>query len=488
MSGEQTEQGGLVRRVAGQGALLFSGFAIAQGCSFARNAVIGYSLSKGDFGIAATITLALQILETLTDLGAERLIVQAEDGDNPRFIAAAHATLVGRGMLTALLLYFAAEPMARFFGIEEARWAFEISALVPLLRGFIHLDYRRKQRGLDNNSFLILEIAPQVAVLAMTAPALFVSSGYAAVVWLSVAQAALSVMTSHLLAERPYEVNLDTAFLARLVKFGWPIWLSAFPLIAVYQGDRAIIGRLFGMEALAGYTAAFMITMVPGMIVARVGHALMLPLFSETRSSLGEFTHRLKVMCEATAVAASLYAVLFIVAGGCILPLAFGPKYAGLGTVVAWLGAMWSLRMLQAVPGMALMAQGDTKPLFTAGMLRATALVLALMAATNGWGLTGVAAAGLSGEVASLIYVCWRLERIRKGLMWICLRRFAFLLPVLAGTSAIHTVLPHNPVLMVTLPLVIVISAFVTIVGLALMPGLRRLIENRTTAAPEPAA
>ena len=54
---------GLKRRVAGQGMLLFAGFGLAQGCSFARNALLGHLLSKSDFGIAATITLTLQLLE-----------------------------------------------------------------------------------------------------------------------------------------------------------------------------------------------------------------------------------------------------------------------------------------------------------------------------------------------------------------------------------------------------------------------------------------
>ena len=45
--------------------LLFTGFGVAQACSFARNSIIGYSLSKGDFGIAATITLILQLIETM---------------------------------------------------------------------------------------------------------------------------------------------------------------------------------------------------------------------------------------------------------------------------------------------------------------------------------------------------------------------------------------------------------------------------------------
>ena len=85
-------------RVARQGALLFSGFALAQAMSFARNAIVAHWLSKGDFGIAAAILLLLQLLETLSDLGADRLIVQARDGEEPRLIATAHATLVLRGV------------------------------------------------------------------------------------------------------------------------------------------------------------------------------------------------------------------------------------------------------------------------------------------------------------------------------------------------------------------------------------------------------
>lgn len=80
--------------------MLSGGFAAAQLCSFLRNALIGYALSKGDFGIAATITLVLQMLETLSDLGADRLLVQATDGDKPAMMAAAHTTLVQFGSFT----------------------------------------------------------------------------------------------------------------------------------------------------------------------------------------------------------------------------------------------------------------------------------------------------------------------------------------------------------------------------------------------------
>ena len=68
------------RRIAGQGMLLFTGFGAAQALSFVRNALIGHALSKGDFGIAAAITILLQMVETLSDLGSDRMILRIEQG------------------------------------------------------------------------------------------------------------------------------------------------------------------------------------------------------------------------------------------------------------------------------------------------------------------------------------------------------------------------------------------------------------------------
>lgn len=400
-------------RIARQGALLFSGYAVSQALSFARNAIVAHWLSKGDFGIAAAIVLLLQLLETLSDLGADRLIVQARDGDEPRLVATAHATLVLRGLLTALALFAIAAPMAHFFGIPEAQWAFAAAALVPLVKGFVSLDSRLAQRHLDNRPQMLIEALPQLAGVVLVIPAIRIFGDYSAVLWLSLAQALVAVIISHAIAARPYRLALDRAYLKRLVVFGWPIWASAFPLIAVYQGDRMLIGHLIGMEGLAAYTAAFMITMVPGLIAAKVANALMLPLLSSERDDMRAFAARFRMMAEATSLASALYLIAFIIAGGAVLPLAFGSNYTGLGALVGWLALMWSLRMLQAVPGAALLAKGITKPFFTAGMIRACGLILAFVAVKWGHGLEGAAAAGALAEFFSLAYVTWRLDRLQ---------------------------------------------------------------------------
>lgn len=482
----------LNRQLGRQGALLLSGFAVAQICSFARNALIGYGLSRGDFGIAATITIALQMLETLSDLGADRLLVQAADGDDPRLMAAAHATLLMRGIFTSALLFVTAGIVVDFFGIADAKTAFQLASLVPLIKSAMHLDSRRQQRGLQNRNYMIVEVLPQAVALLVTLPCLYLTRSYVAVVWIAILQAMLSVISSQVLAKRRYALSLEAEFVKRLIAFGWPIWLSAFPLVVVYQGDRVIVGRLLGMDALAGYSAAFMVAMVPGLLAAKVAHALFLPLLSARRDEPRAFFQRYLLMFEGTSIAAAAYVVAFVIAGADIMPLAFGPYYVGLGPVIGLLAAMWALRMVQSISGMALMAQGETRPLLIAGIIRAAALVLAWLAVTTGLGLTGVAAAGVVGECIAIAYVLVRTARDAPGIARATFARALY--PIMAGAlaAACAWTWPITGSLWVSGPVGLVLCVSALLFGLAIMPGLRAFveaqIETKSEAAQQPAA
>lgn len=473
------------RHVARQGALLFSGFAVSQALSFVRNAVIGHGLSKGDFGIAATITLILQLVETLSDLGSDRLIVQAENGDHANFVATAHTVLVARGFVIFAVLYLGAPYLAGFFAVDHAVSAFRFAAFVPLIKGFTHLDCRRAQRRLDNRPQMVMEVVPQAVALMLTLPALALTQNYAAVVWVSLLQAIVAVAVSHILAERPYKLAADEPILRRQIAFGWPILASALPLIAVYQGDRIIIARVSGMESLAAYTAAFMVTMVPGLIAAKVGHSLLLPMFSDFIRRSRSLKSRFTFLTEVTTLAAALYLAIFLVAGERLLPLVFGANYQGLGSVLGWLALMWALRMMQAVPGMALMAAGQTRPFLIAGMIRALALPVALWSALGGASIATIAAIGAAAEAMSLMYVGVRVERFEAGLGLIALSRALFIIP--AALTAYLSAQVSTGSLISDLIATIVVTLAIAGIGVAVMPSLclhaRRLLESEAAPA-----
>jgi len=396
-----TAIGELWRLLAGQTALLFSGFAIAQGCSFLRNVIVANTLARGDFGIAAIILLTMQLVETLTDFGADKMIVQADDGASRGVVATAQSFLMVRGVATAGLILATAYPLAAFYRVPEAAPAFMLVALAPLLRGFLNLDMRRAQRDLDNRPYIAVEALPQILSLAATPIALWAAPTYQAVVVIAVVQAGAAVLVSHITADQRICAGWDTHVARRMFAFTWPIWLSALPLIAVYQGDRILIGRFLGMEAVAGYSAAFMMTMVPGLIAAKVGHALLLPLLADVKHDGAALRGRVVLMTKAVGLIAVIYFTVFAIAGGPLLALTFGSAYAGLGVVVTLLAGMWALRMVQAVPGMAMMALGCTRPFLACGVVRALGLAPVYFVVASGGDLVAVAVTGLLAEAAS---------------------------------------------------------------------------------------
>ncbi|MEO1264459.1 MAG: oligosaccharide flippase family protein, partial [Pseudomonadota bacterium] len=366
---------------------------------------------RGDFGIAAVILLTLQIVETLTDMSADKLIIQADDGASQPVVGTAQSFQLIRGIATAAIILAAAYPLAAFYRVPEAGVAFMAVALAPLMKGLINLDMRREQRTLNNAPYLSVEVLPQVIALAATPLALWVAPSYAAVVIIAVVQAGSALLVASFTARKPIHFCWDADVARRMLAFSWPIWLSAIPLIAVHQGDRILIGRLIGMEAVAGYSAAFLITMVPGLVVAKVGHALLLPLLAEAKGNRNVFAARTRLMLTAAGILAFCYFAAFALIGGPLLSLVFGSAYSGLHFVVMLLAAMWAMRMVQAIPGIALMALGQTRALLSAGIIRALGLIPAYIAITLGYGLEGVAVAAVAAECASLAYITWIVAR-----------------------------------------------------------------------------
>lgn len=464
-----------VARVAAQGAVLLGGYGLSQAFSFLRNALIGHALSKGDFGIAATITMLLMLVDTLSELGAERLVVQAGDGGTERFIATTHAVMAARGLLTGLIIALAGSSIAGFFQVPEAAWTFAAAGLVPMLRGFMHLDARRAQARLDNRATMIVEVLPQAVALAATPLVLAFDTTFAAVLWLTLLQALVALAATHALARTAYRLAADADVVQRLLRFGWPIWLSGIPLVAVYQGDRILIGRMYGMETLAAYSAAFMVAMVPGLIAGKIGNALMLPILSGAQGEPRDLKHRFTLLAEATALAASAYLAVFVTLGGSILVLAFGHKYSGLGGLLSLLAAMWAARMVQAVPGMALMAAGQTHPLLVAGIIRALALPAALIVAWSGAGVERVAAMGTFGELASLVYVALRVDALQPGLAAILLLRSALIVPFGFLALALAALLPASAGLTGAIIMTALALALIAAGGLATLPALRTM-------------
>jgi O-antigen/teichoic acid export membrane protein len=348
-------------------------------------------------------------------------------------------------------IFLLAHPVAALFSVPSAAWAFRCLALVPLLRGLTHLDMYCAQREMKFVRAALPEVLSNALMVLAAWPLGYWLRSYSAVLWLGVGQAASRSVISHLVARRPYGWHWDRRYASRILSFGWPLVINSLLMFAIFQGDRVVIGsadqifhtHAYTLAALGIYSVAYSLTMVPTSAFMSVNNSLLLPVFSRLQNSRAEFLRKYSLYCQTMTLCAGSFALLFVLAGGRIITLAYGKPYQGAGAFVGWLAAMQGLRMMRVAPTQAAMARGDTKNAMVANIVRATALLGAFSVAAMAGPLIFIAICGFMGEVLALLVSVFRLNRmhsipVQDSLRPVGIFAMAVLVAMLAAGLARH--------------------------------------------------
>lgn len=385
--------------------------ALTFGCSFVRLAILARILDKADFGIAATFAITVVLVEMISNMSLDMLIVQSRDGDNLAFQGTAHLLQALRGIFNATLLLLLAWPISYFFKIPEARWAFQWLAIVPLLRGFIHLDINRLERKMNFRPKILAEVIPELLITVAAWPMAVWLKDYSAFLWLLLAKGVFTLVTSHLIAERSYRWLWQRSHLKEVVRFAWPLLLNSMLMFLSTQGDRFAIGAFYTMADLGTFSAAAALVIAAGTGLIKITNAVFLPVLSHVQDEPDSFKHRYQDIVRTLVVIAALFGPLFILFGEPVVVCIYGEKFRDAGVLVAWLGAAQALRVIRAAPTLAAIAKGDTKcPMFS-NMLRGCGFCCAFLFAYGGMPLSWIAVAALLGEVVAMIGILQLLAR-----------------------------------------------------------------------------
>jgi O-antigen/teichoic acid export membrane protein len=383
------------------GAWLTAGNALSAGASFLRNIMIARLVSVEDFGIVVLLTLTLAVVETVSNLAVDRLLIQAPDGDDPKIQATAHALQVVRGILGGIIVFLAAASIASLFKIPHVAWAFQILALVPVIRSVMHLDTVRFQREMIYRPTFWVEALPQLVSLTLAVPLAYFLRDYSAIVWAMLAQVLTQAIVTHHLASRPYRWAWERQTVLRMLTFGWPLLANALLMFAIFQGDKAVIAVAFTTEVVGWYGAAFMLSMAPAMLVTSVMQGLLLPVLSNCQDIPEEFQKRYQQVVQACLAVGLLIAAAFAVFGPELLVALFGGSYRDGTEVVILLGLTQGVRIAKAGQFVSALALASTKLPLIANLARGGALVGAIGLVSIGYGPVAVAMTGLVGEVVS---------------------------------------------------------------------------------------
>jgi len=417
--------------------VLSGGQSIAYALSFSRNIILARLLSKADFGLAATFALAVAMMDLSNRIALGRQVVQAEDGDSVTFLRTAHTFQLLAGIISAGALLLLSVPMSHLFKVPDKAWAFALLALVPAFRALGHLDFQQRQRQLEFLPSVWVELAPQIIVTALAWPLAVWIGDFRVVLILVIGKELLTLIMTHLLAREYYRWGWDRRLAERMWHFGWPLIVNGLLLFVAQQGDQMLVGGGYSLEVLALYSAGATLIAAPFSIMAHAASSVILPVLSRFQRNSSQFNREYHTCVQLSSVAGAATMVPIILVGNQILSTFYGPKYAGGGTILAWLAAGCAFRFLRIAPATAAMARADTQNPMISNLFRISSLFLGAGAVLLGAKVEFIAVSAMCGELVALLASTWCLHYHQAISATETLKSASYLATWLGGAGAL---------------------------------------------------
>ncbi|MEO6298173.1 MAG: oligosaccharide flippase family protein [Paracoccaceae bacterium] len=386
-----------------------------------RSVAIARLISVTDFGIASTFALSLFIIEMLSALGIQQQIVQHKDGNEEFFQNTLHGLQGVRAIVNAVLLFCLAGPIAGFFNVPDAAWAYRVMALVPLMTGFAHLDPHRMNRKMQYLPTLTTAVVSALMSLLLIWPLSRFFTDYSLMLYAVLIQSLTALLISHLLAERRYGWHFDRSVIRDSLRFGWPVILNAILLFLVFNGERLIVGRELGMGDLAVFSMAFTLVLAPTLVMEGSAQSFFLPQLSAARADKDKFEHLSMATLQCHLFFGALILTGVALLGGPVVHLLLGPKYAAAIPILTWLAIMQGVRVSKGGSSAITLAHAFTENGLVASLMRVALLPLAWYITATGGSLLHVIWLGTVGEligfVASLLLARYRLRLSLRPLL-----------------------------------------------------------------------
>jgi O-antigen/teichoic acid export membrane protein len=420
-----------VARVFRTALLILSGNVGGSLLGLVRNLLIARLISVENYGIAATFAMAMSIVEMLSNIGLQQQIVQNRDGDDPRFQASLQGFHLLRGLIAGATLFLAAGWIAVFLGIPEIAWAYQVLAIIPVVRGLQHFDIHRFKRRMRFHVDVMSQLVPAGVALAVVWPAYLWLGDYRVMLVSIAAQVVTSVTITHLLCDRPYRLAFDRTIIAGAVRFGWPLLFNSMLMFLVLNGEKMIVGREMGMVDLGILAMGFTLTLTPTLVIGRFASSFFLPQLSAVQDDASAFNRLAMVTLQGVMASTLIFLAVIVLFGRPIVDLLLGADYAPLIPLMIWLAILQVVRVLKAGGSLVALARAQTSNTMLSNLPRIAMLpVIWIVAASDGSLLEVIWLATLGEGLGLLLSLALLRQRLR-----VPLRPFA--VPLLAGSAAI---------------------------------------------------
>lgn len=303
------------------------------------------------FGLMATATVVLVMLQLFTDAGIHLAVVQNPRGEEPEFLNSAWMVAIFRGLFVSALVLALAWPMSRFYNEPRLLNIFLILGVIPTFGGLENPGMALLIKRFKVERQVAFELGTQLLGLLVTAVLAFVFRSVYALACGNVVGAILRVVLSYVVQSYRPKFRWEREAGRALLRFGSAIFLNTMITWVAMKADLLIVGRMLGMDAAGFYNLGERFgIMVPSLCTAIFARAYM-PAISSVQNDPAR-VHRIYRRTVALVLALVLPACMMLcLFAPTLIELLYDPRYMPAAEAVRWLNLGSCVRIIGLAAG-----------------------------------------------------------------------------------------------------------------------------------------
>ncbi|MBI2430718.1 MAG: lipopolysaccharide biosynthesis protein [Candidatus Levybacteria bacterium] len=379
--------------------------------SFGKIAVLARILTPAQFGAYGIAALVLSFLEILTETGVNVVLIQEKETID-RYIPAAFAASIIRGILISAFILLVSPFVAAFFQTPESLPLLQLISVVPLLRGFINPSVVKFQKELQfqKEFWYKFSVFTLDAVMAMIFA--YLTKNPASIVFGLIAGVMFEVVLSFVIVKPLPHFRFETAYLTKILHRGKWVTLSGIFHYLFQNGDNIVVGKLLGSSSLGLYQLGYSLAILPVSEVADVVSRVTFPVYVK----IAEEKERLrmafiKTILVITFCTLPLGIILFIFPED-VVRFVFGEQWLGVAPALRVLAIFGVVRAISGFSATLFLSIGKQEYVTIATFVSILVLAITIIPLVMQFGLLGAAFSALFGSIAASFLYCYFVQKV----------------------------------------------------------------------------
>ncbi|MCK4533156.1 lipopolysaccharide biosynthesis protein [bacterium] len=304
--------------------------------SLVSTVILARVLLPEDFGIMGIALLSIATLETFSQTGFDRALVQKNKGIKG-YLDTAWVCLLMRGVIISIGLFLLAPLVGIFFRAPRVINIIRVIALAQLFKGAANIGVVYFQKELDFKKKFLYQTGSSLVSVVVTLSLVFILRNVWALVYGAVAGSLTQLVLSYLIHPYRPKFKFDFNKAKELFGFGKWIFIATILVFILTKGDAALVGKVIGITALGFYSMAYKFSNFSCTEIAHVISQVSFPAYSKLQNNLSQLKKAyFKVLQMVAFISIPLAGGLFI----------FTPEFVNIFLGQKWIPMISTMKVL----------------------------------------------------------------------------------------------------------------------------------------------